>query len=520
MRNHPVLSGIRQEWETHPLRLIVILAVFFRLLAVIFSKGFGWFDDHFLIIEASQSWVDGYDYNRWLPWTEGNNGPGGHNMFYTGLHFLFFKLCALIGFEDPQAKMFVVRLLHAALSMVVVVLGYRMTKKLAGLKAARLAGLLLAILWIFPFVSVRNLVEFTCVPFLIWGSWLFIKNEKPSNPLLHGFLAGIILGIAFSMRFQSMIYIGGIGLGLMILGRWKEMLATAAGVLVAAFLFVGSIDIFIWGYPFAEFLEYVNYNMHSYAEYPEGPWYQYILVIFSLLIPPVSFFLIYGFFHAFVKHWKKYLIIFLPVMLFIIFHSYYPNKQERFILPVIPFIIIAGTAGWLQYHKQSAFWKKRKLLNNVSWTFFWVINLAALAVISTTYSKRARVESMTYLSKYDNIRVIMVENSNKSSINFLPMYYLGQWVGYEEITNRQSAAELAGRYEGPGNTYPDFLIFEGENNIQVRIDTVQSHFPGYVYETTISPGMIDRILFWLNPINENQNAYIYRNTHLRPNKID
>jgi hypothetical protein len=297
------------------------------------------------------------------------------------------------------------------------------------------------------------------------------------------------------------------------------MLATGIGVIVAAFVLIGSIDIFIWGYPFAEFLEYVNYNMHHYAEYPEGPWYQYILVIFSLLIPPVSFFLVFGFFHAFVKNWKKYLVIFLPVMLFIIFHSYYPNKQERFILPVIPFMIIAGTAGWLQYQKHAAFWKKRRLLNSASWGFFWIINIAALVIISTTYSKRARVESMTYLSKYENIRVIMVENSNKSYINFLPMYYLGQWVGYEEITNRRSAAELAAGYEHP-KAYPDFLIFEGENNIQKRRDTVLAYFPGYVYETTISPGMIDRILFWLNPINENQNAYIYRNTHLRPNKID
>jgi hypothetical protein len=100
------------------------------------------------------------------------------------------------------------------------------------------------------------------------------------------------------------------------------------------------------------------------------------------------------------------------------------------------------------------------------------------------------------------------------------MYYLGQWVGYEEVTNRRSAADLSTNYDLPDKEFPDFIIFEGENNIQNRIDTVLAYFPEYTYETTISPGMIDRILFWLNPINENQNAYIYRNTHLRPNKID
>ena len=55
MSSHSVFQGIQQEWDEKPLRLIVLVAVFFRLIAVIFSKGFGWFDDHFLIIEASQS---------------------------------------------------------------------------------------------------------------------------------------------------------------------------------------------------------------------------------------------------------------------------------------------------------------------------------------------------------------------------------------------------------------------------------------------------------------------------------
>ena len=54
---------------------IIFSAIAIRLIAVIFSQGYGMHDDHFLIIEASSSWVAGYDYNNWLPWTEGNTGP-------------------------------------------------------------------------------------------------------------------------------------------------------------------------------------------------------------------------------------------------------------------------------------------------------------------------------------------------------------------------------------------------------------------------------------------------------------
>ena len=44
--------------------------------------------------------------------------------------------------------------------------------------------------------------------------------------------------------------------------------------------------------------------------------------------------------------------------------------------------------------------------------------------------------------------------------------------------------------------------------------------PGLVFETSIEPGMMDKLLHWLNPINANQNIYIYRNTELIPQKVN
>ena len=74
---------------------------------------------------------------------------------------------------------------------------------------------------------------------------------------------------------------------------------------------------------------------------------------------------------------------------------------------------------------------------------------------------------MTYLSRYEGIDKILIENSNKSSINLLPMYYLGQWVRYAEITNTKSAAETSLWYKNEQINLPDFIIFEGEKNIEI-----------------------------------------------------
>ena len=139
-----ILKKIQQEWDENPLRLILGLAIIFRLLAVLFSKGYGMLDDHFLIIEAAQSWVDGDDYNNWLP-RSGATEPEGHNFFYAGIHYLLLYLMDAIGLRDPQGKMYLIRLLHAAFSLLTVYFGFRITEKLSDRRTARHVGILLAI---------------------------------------------------------------------------------------------------------------------------------------------------------------------------------------------------------------------------------------------------------------------------------------------------------------------------------------------------------------------------------------
>ncbi len=122
-----MLSTIRKYWQEQPLTVVLVLAVLFRMLAVLFSKGYGMHDDHFLIIEVAESWADNYNFNNWLPDSNGSGGPSGHSLFYTGLHYFFFKGMHQIGIFDPQVKMYFVRLIHAALSLVIVVLGFKIT---------------------------------------------------------------------------------------------------------------------------------------------------------------------------------------------------------------------------------------------------------------------------------------------------------------------------------------------------------------------------------------------------------
>jgi len=512
-----MMKLIRRYWDTKPLFLIISLAVLFRLLAAIFAKGWGMFDDHFIVIEAAGSWVAGLDYNDWLPGSPGNHGPTGHNLFYPGVHFILFTIFHWIGITDPQTKMLFIRLIHGALSLLTVYFGYRIAETLQDRKAARLAGLLLAVFWFMPWMSVRNLVEMACVPFLMAGYWLIIRKKLNKPMLLDWLFAGLLFGLAVNIRPQAVFFPIGIGLVILFQRKWGELLSLSIGSLVCFSLFQGGIDFIIWGKPFAELLEYVNVCVTERNDYISLPWYNYFLTIFALLIPPVSFFLFFGF----LKNWKKYLFVFLPTLLYFIFHSSFPNKQERFILPMIPLLIVFGTMGWTLFAENSEFWKKRPKLSAWSWGFFWTINAILLITFTLTYSKKARVEAMTYLSKYPNIQIIAVVDE-EGSPEQMPKFYLNQWPGsYNERSRNPSADSiLALAYRNRMHDPPRFILFTGDKGIKPMVIKARQYFPRLVYETTIEPGYIDRFVHWLNPINKNRRIFIYRNSEVIPQRME
>jgi hypothetical protein len=511
-----MVEKLKRRWEENPLILIIGAAIFFRLLSVIFAKGWGMIDDHFIVIESAQSWVDGKDYNSWLPGTADNAGPTGHNFFYPGLHYLLFTFFKLIHLNDPQTKMFMVRFLHAAWSLITVYFGYKIAEKLGDKRSARMAGLLLAIFWFMPWMSVRNLVEMACIPFMILAIWFIISRDE--NPGLHAayFLAGLFLGFAFNLRPQTIFFSGGLGLAILIKGKWKETISLILGVIVPIILIQGTIDYFIWGKPFVEIITYFKINFRDSENYITLPWYNYFLVVLGILIPPVSCFLVFGF----LRTWKRFLLIFIPVALFFALHSYFPNKQERFIIPIIPFIIITGIIGWNEFADKSSFWQKRRLLLKGCWVFFWIVNLILVMVVSVVYSKRARVETMTYLSKYQGIHYLLVADTEDSPELF-PRFYLGQWPSmYDEFIGNENTASMMQRIsKRSAKVQPQFILFTGDKNHPDKVTQARKSFPFIVYETTIEPGMVDKVVHWLNPINKNRRVYIYRNTLFYPNKI-
>jgi hypothetical protein len=491
-----IIDKVRFYWQTHPLAFVMIVAIVFRAFAVIFAKGYGMHDDHFCVIDIAQRWVNGS--RDWL-------GSGTHwrSLVYPGLHYLLFEALQKLGIFDPQAKMFVVRCLHGLFSLMTVWYGYKIMRLISDEKTARLTGLLFAILWPMPFMSVRNLQEFVCIPFMMMAFY-YLYLDKSKKSAWHALAAGALFGIAFTVRFQTLSIAGTIGLVLIIAKQFRPAILFGAGFLLSAFCFQGVTDWVGRGIPFKSFWDYVVYNSGAGEAYTTGPFYTYIGLIIGVLIPPMSLLLLFGFFRT----WKKQALIFWPTLVFFVLHSAFPNKQERFILPVIPFITMLSVLGWQEFAEQSKFWKENQKLLKVVWVWFWVFNTLLLLLATFTYSKKSRVETLSYLSKQMDVTGVIVETTDASA-PMMPLFYLNKNVPLYSMPVNKPLDSL--KMEIGANPLPDRVIFLTAERLDLRVKRMEQIVPGLVFDKKIVPSIADQLLYFLNPKhNVNQTSYIYR----------
>jgi hypothetical protein len=278
-------------------------------------------------------------------------------------------------------------------------------------------------------------------------------------------------------------------------------MAFSLGVLLIFVLTQGLVDYLIWGYPFAELISYITYNMKEGTAYlPNQNYFMYFLVLTACLFIPMGIVILAGFF----KSYKKYAVLFLPTILFIVFHTIYPNRQERFVLSVLPFFIILGVMGY-DLWKESK-WKLK--IWRISMVVFVTLNIPFLIFSITTYSKKSRVESMYYLYKTKSGKSrILLEGSSSQHVSMLPKFYAQDW----QISFTSRIDSTQSLLEDSSLNY-DYIYFFDEKNLSERIKAYKSIYPKMTLAMKCFPSSIDVVLRELNPRNSNEYIEIWK-TH-------
>jgi len=512
-----------------PLSFIMLLALLIRMIAAFYSKGFAFSDDHFDVITIAQGWLDG------LPMWLNEPMPPRHSMLYALVHYGIFYMLEAMGIFSPEVKMTVVRVLHGLYSLLVVYLGYRITERLSNQRNARLVGLMLALVWFMPFMSVRNLVEMVCIPPYLAAFYLMIKQEQATQKRAMPYIwAGVLFALAFTIRYHTVLFGAGAGLVLLYRRQWREALFLLLGFAVAAFLVQGLIDIIFFDYPFHSVVAYFLYNSENAENFSTGPVYRFALTILGFLVPPVSVFLVLGY----ARTAKLAPKLFWGGLLFFVAHSLFPNKQERFILPLFPLIMILGVIGWQQFVQTSLFWQRRRRLLAWSWGFFWALNIIATVGMALTFTKKSRVAPLVYLSEKPDLQGVVLEFGNHS-VKQPPLFYLGHmsaeydkyvvdehkvWQEYlqgrkplpqdfvmtytlnEDKTPRELQQEITAAALKPG-----YVVVVGTDDMEERLARLHSLFPHLKLDHTVTPSLYDQLLHLLNPrVHKDEHVQIYR----------
>ena len=508
---------LKNAFAQRPLLSIILLAAFLRLVAACMSPGYLMHDDHFWVIEAAASWADGEDYNNWMPWSQESleRVPKPHytNLAYAGLHYGFFRLLKFSTLSEPTTIALVIRLLHGLYSLLSVYLAYKITETLSGKKSAMYVGLMMAALAWMPLLSVHQLVEMFVIPPLLASAWVLIKSKEGKYDLKSLILSGIFLGIATGFRYQVGIFGLGYVAAFTLQGGRRNMLLSLKQSSTLALSAMGMFaliqvpaDIVLWHQPFAQLGAYIQYNLTQSGDYPQGGPLNFVWVILALSLPPISLLLFAGYLSSF----RKYSLLVLPSLAFVIFHSLFPNKQERFILPAVPFVIIAGMMGW-GILKEKISWLDTvvvKKLGGILIKATILINITCLAGLTLSSKNTSEMKAMSAIKQRGDLESFLYVTADDKA--FAPRFYLGSWDNFTVAdATTDIAAQKRSHLQDMNTTVPNYIVFVGNSHLGDLITRFKNEYPSLSYVAQFSPGRLDRLLHYLNPHNPLRRVMVY-----------
>ena len=498
------------------LRRVLLAAAVVRLIAAIFSEGYIMSDDHFLAVEPVSSWVHGENYHNWYPnaYNETDHAQPFSYAYYF-LNFLILKFCAVIGIVNPFIQAFVLRLAHAILSLWGVYLFVKLAERMISSVTWRMYAIWF---WVFGGVvtvfSVHQLVETACIPFVLLA-YLYVLKYFQHEQTSAIIIAALAFSFSVGMRYQLVFF--PLTLGMYFLWKRKWSGAVLFGFFFTLGFALTQIDnLLFWHKPiYQHLLDYQAYNATHFADYPSNV-FSYLALITYYVFPVVTivFLLSYSRRHSSAGHSSTTFVarqhsssghssttfvapqhsdtrtIFMGVTVFIVFHLVFPNRQERFLLPAVPFVLLLMLRTISKHYSCSAPSHEVPSSARPSSTgpsrvahtaMRWSIYLSAIYTVSYSFyiPKSKYLEASHALYERGDFQNVVIDNWKGEESVWLPMHYVGKFVHPFSMTNKKSLDQLkqqithqplydSKRLPAPA---PNYLIIWGkeESNSRARL---------------------------------------------------
>ena len=483
--------------QKHPLWTCLTVALLLRLIAVVYSKGYMASDDHYETVQVAYDGIQSGLLNEdgLLKWNAVRPGDIGRSPLYVLFLYTQMTVLKALGMENLDGMMYFIRAVHALLSLLTVWFGYKYVHRATGKSNyALLAGMILAGHFLMPYLSVRNLIEQVSADFLLPALFFAWKGTEENDSRLM-IVSGLLAGLSWMIRFNAALAVIMIPWAAWYLARNIRPALYFASGLLAMFLFSGTLDmIYLGGFGRS------TINILSSVIYPPGappiplPFWTYAVLVLAVLIPPFSFYFIFSFFRRRIV--AQHLILFSAAALFFIVHSFIRHKEERFLIPIFPLLIVMGTIGLESWLSGNRIAPVHRSLFKISGIAALVINIALLAVFTVHYGHKGSVEPYVYLSTQSDVRNILVDRTERT--NLVPYAYAGF---SSPVPIKIENWEML----GPSNRFYDkfdsinyFVIFT-DTALSRHLDTLVDHFGPMKEVFHATPSALDRLLHLMNP---------------------
>ena len=517
------------------LRRVLLAAAFVRLVAAVFSEGYIMSDDHFLAVEPVSSWVCGENYHNWYP-NEYNQVDHAQPFSYAYyfLNFVILKLCAITGIMNPFIQAFVLRLVHAALSLWGVYLFVKLAERLISSVTWRMYAIWF---WVFGGVvtvfSVHQLVETACIPFVLLA-YLYVLKYFERERIGALIVAALAFSVSVGMRYQLVFF--PLTLGMYLLWKRKWSGAVLFGIFFTlGFAFTQIDNLLFWHKPiYQHLLDYQAYNATHFADYPSNV-FSYLALITYYIFPVVTvvFLISLRRRHSSIGHSSttfvasqhssigalqdvsqgasqgssegalqglsegpaegalqgpaevasRWICIFLGTIVFIGFHLLFPNRQERFLLPAVPFVLLLMIRRISKnYPCEAPSAGPCKAPSARPWlhqAMRWSIYLSAIYTVSYSFyiPKKKYLEASRSLYERGDFQNVVIDNWKGKEPVWLPMHYIGKFthplsinkfINFDDLKYRILHQPVYDSKQTPAPA-PNYLIIWGSEEAIPRV---------------------------------------------------
>jgi hypothetical protein len=305
---------------------VVALAAVPRLWAALKDSGILWPDETILSTEPAHYLAFGWGM---LP---REFREGARSWLFPGILGGVWKLAALLGVRSSVGLIGIAKVGMAVFSLAAVWFAMSLARRLSGERAAVLAGLLLAACPPLVVLGSRCLAETAAVPFVVLSALLLETSGRR-----HAIAAGVVATVSVFVHYPNGVV--AVALLALLVARRRRADARAYAVVAAVvFVLLGLLDWPTWGWPWKALLRFMKVAFSGHV--PRVPLDYYSRSLASSLGLTYGL-LLFGLALA----WRRARGLVLVVVVVAVVHSLAPQKELRFLLPILPLAIALASVG-------------------------------------------------------------------------------------------------------------------------------------------------------------------------------